>query len=236
MEDLNDALRSAALNGDLPLVKSLMARGADILAKDEVFCSALGRAAEEGHLPVVEYLVEHGNADYDDALVKAAGGGHLSVVEFLVARGADVRAGDDARSAPLCVAAYGGHLTVVDFLWQRDQTHADEALCQAAESGSLEVVKFLAARFDFRADGGRALMMAIGEDHLPVVACLVGMGETISADMLSEATTRGHVAIAEFLVAQRAHVAEQAVAPKSGKRRERDDEDRAGGGGKHGRK
>ena len=56
-------------------------------------------AALDGHLSMVEYLVNHGASLHGDAgeqaLIYAVANGHLPVVEFLINHGADIHARDD---------------------------------------------------------------------------------------------------------------------------------------------
>ena len=77
--DLIDACR----NGDLREVKTLLKRGANIHAWDDL---ALRGTATEGHLDVVKYLVEQGadiHAGDDRVLTWAVMVGHLDVANFL---------------------------------------------------------------------------------------------------------------------------------------------------------
>ena len=72
-------------------------------------------AANNGHLNVVEYLVDQGANIHvlNDALRYAARNGHLNVVEYLVNQGADIHANDDEA---LRFAARNGRLNVVEYL------------------------------------------------------------------------------------------------------------------------
>ena len=79
----DEALRWAAANGHLAVVKILLENGADVHAWND---SALRWAAENGHLEVVKILLENGaNAHVDDdgALHGATRNGHLEVVKLL---------------------------------------------------------------------------------------------------------------------------------------------------------
>ena len=68
---LNEQLIEAAQRGDLALVKTILAQGADVNGKDEEGATALMVAANAGHLAVVSALLDRG-ADVD-AMSKEGG-------------------------------------------------------------------------------------------------------------------------------------------------------------------
>ncbi|KAJ1468960.1 ankyrin repeat-containing domain protein, partial [Baffinella frigidus] len=82
----------------------------------------LSVAAQEGHLEVVQALVDAGadknapNQDGCTPLLVAAEKGHLEVVQALVDAGADKNAPEKGGWTPLSVAATNGHLEVVQAL------------------------------------------------------------------------------------------------------------------------
>jgi ankyrin repeat protein len=89
---------NAAGRGDLAAVEALLAKGADVNAKDAFGMTALEAASETGHLDVVQALIDRG-ADVNakdngglTALIRASLLGHLDVVQALIAKGADVNA------------------------------------------------------------------------------------------------------------------------------------------------
>ena len=97
---LPEAFLQAAQDGRLEVVELFVVAGLSVDFAYEDGRTALHRAAEEGHVAVVRYLVEQG-ADVDarafwyldrTPLHYAARRGHLEVVEFLVGAGADVNA------------------------------------------------------------------------------------------------------------------------------------------------
>jgi ankyrin repeat protein len=89
-------LIKAAKRGDLGQVKTAIAGGARLDAREEYGGSALHAAADEGHLEVAEHLISQG-ADLNllDAMdmspmMKAAVSGRVNVVKFLAERDAIV--------------------------------------------------------------------------------------------------------------------------------------------------
>ena len=184
-------LHNAALDGDLYTVQYLVARGADVNARDFFGQTALGTAAGKGHLEVVEFLVGAG-ADVDarivdDAVVefllgsgatalhRAAWRGHLEVVKVLVGSGASVNAADEEGETPLHFAAWRGHLEVVKVLVGSGASvnaaneEGETPLHEAAWKGQLDVVKYLVeqgASVNARARGwtARGLSVACSMD------------------------------------------------------------------------
>jgi hypothetical protein len=74
--------------GDLPALKALMAQGIDFHQKDGV---ALRWAAANGHIDMVNYLLDHEadiHANADGALLSAVINRHFKTVDLLLERGA----------------------------------------------------------------------------------------------------------------------------------------------------
>ena len=124
--------------------------------------TALMKAAGQGHIEVVRFLVEQGadlnirNRQGQNALMFAAAGGHLAVVISLIDSGADTRTSFDfwvyrysrGPITSLMWAAYNGHLDVVRVLLEYAKISDDAvfpgyALGWAAYSGHLDVVNLL---------------------------------------------------------------------------------------------
>lgn len=199
----NQAIRSAAENGQLDIVQSLYSRGADIhVFNDE----AIRMASRNGHLEVVKFLrVSGGNIHALDnyALRWASENGHLEVVKYLYSNGADIHADQDYA---LRWAAARGRLEVVKFLHLSGadiHARSDSALRWAANDGHLEVVKFLQLNgANIHANDESAIICAAARGYLEVVKFLYSNGANvhISDDSaLVYATRNGHVNVVNFI-------------------------------------
>ena len=137
---------------------------------------ALRLASENGHLPVVKYLVELG-ADihyFDNYAVRwASRYGHLEIVKHLVEHGADVTAEDNYA---VRWASRNEHLSVVKYLVENaaDITAQDNyAVRWASRYGHLEIVKYLVEHgADITDDNNYAVRWASRNEHLSVVKYL----------------------------------------------------------------
>jgi ankyrin repeat protein len=116
-------LWQAAASGDLGEVKSAIEHGADVNFRGPGGFNALNAAARNGHLEVIQYLVEHGasidqndNQKHKTALLAASFQRHFDIVQYLVEKGANVNAQSVNGFTPLHDAAYVGNLQIVQFL------------------------------------------------------------------------------------------------------------------------
>lgn len=130
-------------------------------------------ATKNGHLPVVQGLVNRG-ADVNSKgmwgmtpLMWAASKGHLDVVRFLLDRGAHVNAEAGNRSTALMWTAFAGHDEIVKLLLQKGayidarSAYGRTALVSAIYNGRLEVAKTLlakGARIHFRDKEGKTAL------------------------------------------------------------------------------
>jgi ankyrin repeat protein len=121
----NDELLTAVKRGNIDEVRSCcFGANVDInwSHQDEEGMAALIAAVTEGHLEVMECLLEHG-ADKDKAaidgwtpLYAAAFWGHSTMAQYLVLQGADMEKADNIERTPLHAAATMDHLEVVRYL------------------------------------------------------------------------------------------------------------------------
>ncbi|KAM4676209.1 ankyrin repeat domain-containing protein 39 isoform 1-T2 [Discoglossus pictus] len=128
--DFQRGIWSAALDGDLNRVRSLIQKGTDPNLPDNFGYTALHYSSRHGHLPVCHLLLESGadsNAQTrggSTPLHRAAYCGHVQVGEMLLEHGANpARTDSDGRTA-LHKAAEGGHLEMCNLLLKHcDRLH-----------------------------------------------------------------------------------------------------------------
>lgn len=120
-------LLAAADEGDVDMVKSLIAEGADVNVRAKYGKTALIFAAVRGHLDVAEMLLANSaevNVRDDDggwtALHMAAARGRTRLVQLLLEIGADVNARDKRGQTPLISAACNsGNLSTLKALLEK---------------------------------------------------------------------------------------------------------------------
>ena len=139
--DVNATLVDICNEGGGNDARFLLAHGAD-----EYEWPVLERAASNGHLTVVEALLDANAVALGGALVMAGVGGHTVVAVLLLDRGANVHAQDD--QALLCAAA-NGRLETATLLLDRGADpngFFSRVLKAARENGHDDIVTLLLAR------------------------------------------------------------------------------------------
>jgi uncharacterized protein len=124
-------LAMAVRHKDLPLVKTMLADGSDVNARDEgVEQTPLMRAALVGDPQIVKVLLEHGadvNAQDDDgntALMLAANSGASRIVELLLQHGAEPNGRNVNGASALSLARSHGRVFIARMI-QRAYSHSD---------------------------------------------------------------------------------------------------------------
>lgn len=125
------AFRYAAKRADMEMLSWLWERRQTNwrVANQRALADALGCAAKEGHLPVVEWLVEKGTDATTSVCRFAASGGQLHVLEWAKARGMPW---DDSA---YCDAAGGGHLDTLRWLTSNGASCDDDTMWVSAVEG-----------------------------------------------------------------------------------------------------
>jgi serine/threonine-protein phosphatase 6 regulatory ankyrin repeat subunit B len=194
-------LVNAAGGGDVAIVQALLAKGANVNAKDSYGSTPLTAAAGSGHLEVVALLLRKGAAvdAIGDYRVRGSAPSYFgSAVQKLVLEHGAV----DATGTPLYIAAYEGHPEVVTLLLDKGaaiegkedavghysmvSSAAESAayhapLYGAAERGHVDVVRVLldrGAAIDGK-EGIRPLSIATLEDKPNVARLLLDKGAAI---------------------------------------------------------
>src|SRR5271157_341453 len=211
------ALVKAVEDGDLKMVKSLIAKGANVNARDEDGNTALIYAAGEGHLEIVKLLLDKGadvnakSVDGMTALTRAHGvrkGDHWrEVVKLLIDKGADVDTKREEGLPELISAVSRNDMEMVKLLLDKGAdvnaktTNGYTALNSAvwADPPRPELVRLLIEKgADVNArnsDGDAALMQAVtcpaNYVSIEVVKLLLDSG----ADINAKATDDGSAAL-----------------------------------------
>ncbi|CVL03942.1 related to ankyrin [Fusarium proliferatum] len=161
------------------------------------------------------------------ALSYAANNGHIAVVEMLVENGANINLGDYLSLTPLSRACVSGHATIAGILLQ-NHAQVDSKddlgrtpLSHAAEHGNTAIIQLLLdnnAEVDSKDDWGQTpLLITIGEGHMDTVHLLLASGadvnwkDTDKLTPLSCAVSVGHVTIVQLLLENNAEVDLEAI-------------------------
>jgi ankyrin repeat protein len=220
-------IRAATL-GDLPEVKRLAAKGAEVNAKDYYGDTALIQASYNGHVEVVQALLSKGaevngkTNDGDTALMWASSSSHVEVVQALLSKGAEVNGKNNDGDTALMWASPSSHVEVVQALLSKGaevngkSDDGDTALMRASSSGHVEVVQALLSKgAEVNAkniEGNTALMRASSNGHVEVVQALLSKDAEVNAKnhyndtALMFASSNGHVEVVQALLSKGAEV------------------------------
>jgi ankyrin repeat protein len=226
IDSQNSSARSilwwATRNGFETLVKSLLDGGSTLVASIGAgVYNPLHIAAREGHLGVIEVLLEAG-ADIDavkcddTALFVATSQGHKEAVALLLDRGADANARGRYNSNAIQEASYQGNREIVELLIARGAdvnavaVRGDTALQKASVSGHKEIVELLIEKgVDVNVQGGHhgsAIQAASLGGHKECLELLLDKGADVNVqggrygNAIQAASYNGHKECLELLL------------------------------------
>jgi ankyrin repeat protein len=212
----NHRLVKACWSGDLPLVRELLASGADADSMDASGIRPLSMAADKGRDDIVRALLEAGaDPEHEDAhhsfpLDHASGKGHVAVVRTLLSAGAK------PSVHALTQALTAGSTEILELLLKAGEPVKGEGtavdrmdsgirpLSIAADEGRDDFVRLLleagADPEHGNADHSRPLDHASGKGYVAVVKTLLSAGAKPSVHALNEAATAGSTEILDLLL------------------------------------
>jgi outer membrane protein assembly factor BamB/ankyrin repeat protein len=149
-ETTKEALWAAARTGDVKALEELLAKGADVNAKNEIGISALWLATSKGHLEAVKLLLKHK---------------------------ADVNVRDGIwYQTPLSQATSRGQLELARLLLDAGAEDADTLLLGAAARGQLEMAKLLLEKRKVSQDALDAALLLVNKDRTELRELLTKAG------------------------------------------------------------
>ncbi|MFJ5770999.1 ankyrin repeat domain-containing protein [Psychrobacillus sp. NPDC093180] len=163
-KSLNKAIRNAIKLGDMNEVNRLIGDNPESLHSMTPFGTWLHVATKNGHLEIVQYLIQRGididarGGTFDaSALNLAAGSGYIEIVKYLIERGAELDV-SLAKRNPLFGAIYNGHKEVVELLVEKEidiairytgENIKDMNVYEyAKEFGQTEIAEYLKRKMD----------------------------------------------------------------------------------------
>jgi ankyrin repeat protein len=228
LDKSGDGLYYACLLGLGGLVRTFLARGADINAQGGSLGNALQAAVSCGAHDIMQVLVDYGanvNTQHEicgDIPQAAARRGDYGIVQLLLEHGANVNTQDERGGSALQAAVSRGSHDIVQVLLDHGANvnarggPYDNALQAAAERGDHKMVQLLldhgANVNALNAYSGNALQAAAKRGDHEIVQILLdsgayinaqGLGSGGSGNALEEAAARGHHKTVQVLLENR---------------------------------
>ncbi|MDH5680718.1 MAG: ankyrin repeat domain-containing protein [Spirochaetota bacterium] len=195
---LDRDLHLAIVEGNLAKVKSVIAKGYNINAKDPDGWPLLHRAIRAGKMDITKYLVDKG-AQLNNRTLKAGftpldiavASGKIELVDYLLDRGASLNAVDNSGDSLLLTSLGYKKIEMAKFLIKKGiDIHIKNksgwtALHSAASRGRLDIIKMLINKGSGinakTTDAGTALSYAAGAGHVEIVNYLIDKGAKLNA-------------------------------------------------------
>ncbi len=202
LQEAMQPILAAAETGNLDKIKSLLAQGSDVNARDWNGRTVLMYAAKNSQLDAINLLIENGadvNAKDEKgytALMIAVMDGGEEVVKHLINRGADVHArlSDYPYKTALKIAEENGYTEVANIIQETIQP----SILSAAETGNLDKIKSLLAQAaDVNAkdiNGNTALAFAAANGHASAIDLVIKEGADVNAKNNDGMTALMHAA------------------------------------------
>ncbi|TYZ68639.1 hypothetical protein PybrP1_000237, partial [[Pythium] brassicae (nom. inval.)] len=186
----------AASSGDLDVLLFFYSLGPELATIDS---DAIWHAASNGHLHVLEFLMQQREWDLSESISEAyeaaAGTGQLHVIQYLHESG--IRC---TEQNPIDEAATNGHLDTAMYLhMNRIGSCSKDALTGAVKNGHLDIVKFLCANGRTRCkDETFTSVVKSGRLDILQILCESRVGYAVECAMMA-AIELGKVDFVKFL-------------------------------------
>ena len=223
----NTPLMEAAKKGNEAIAVRLLEQGASQLLVNKDGMNPLMLAAQSGHVPLVNLLLDHptqqgegfealkqSDMNKRTALILAVQKQHYEMAKLLLDKGADIHHQDDYCINALMHAAHTGHLRLTKLLSRRgantddkggegietEDEHGRTALEIAANDGLVEVVKCL---LEVGAEFRESLEIASSNGYVELIKELVKQGADVNDSRLKPlcaAANMGHLEAVQLLI------------------------------------
>ncbi|MHC4604941.1 MAG: ankyrin repeat domain-containing protein [Planctomycetota bacterium] len=202
-----ESKREDAIQWQIRIIRSLIAKGAQINLKDQHGETPLHHAAEHGSTRIAEFLIANGadvnakNSKGETALHCATFWGYRQIIELLIAHGADINAKTNEGQTAMDIATqqdYPGLSTLLRESGQAQSYRSDSTgeiarkarnyatLHQAVRSGDIEIIRwFIANGADVNEKnywpGETVLHVAAYEGRKDIAEVLIASGANVNA-------------------------------------------------------
>ena len=212
----------ASLNGNIEIVKLLLAAGADVRLTGDFEVTAVDSASGGEHWEVLA-LLEQAKTKYDGPLIKAIKSKNIKDINIMISENPDVNFSDVDGKSALMWASSMGNIEAVRLLVaagasidQRNSLYVD---VDDPNATFIEGHSIYYCMEELRGIGEssyirtyNALMWAIENDHFAVVEFLIGVGADVNMETDFESTAltlaakNGNIYIVNLLLEQQVYI------------------------------